>query len=155
MSHPGADGMRFKTLFPFFDVRLARCVWEAPSHPWRHDKRLLRDAMEGHLPVEVLERPKTPLYVGIQNDHADNPRVQIALRPDTRRWRSELMTTARISAYVDVDQVRRLMESPSPNLAFPFVENSFTLAHWLRFGLATITHSDNEETHHDAEHASP
>ena len=38
-SHPGANGLPVRSLFPFFDLRLAEHVWATPAYPWRQDKR--------------------------------------------------------------------------------------------------------------------
>ncbi len=47
--------------YPFFDLRLVRFMLSLPYLPWRHDKRIAREAFRGVLPDEVIERPKTPL----------------------------------------------------------------------------------------------
>jgi asparagine synthase (glutamine-hydrolysing) len=46
---------------PLFDLRIQRFFLRLPMLPWCADKELLRVAMRGRLPVEILRRPKTPV----------------------------------------------------------------------------------------------
>jgi asparagine synthase (glutamine-hydrolysing) len=45
---------------PLFDLRIQRFFLRLPMLPWCADKEILRVAMRGRLPVEILRRPKTP-----------------------------------------------------------------------------------------------
>jgi asparagine synthase (glutamine-hydrolysing) len=45
---------------PLFDLRIQRFFLRLPMLPWCADKELLRVAMRGRLPKEILCRPKTP-----------------------------------------------------------------------------------------------
>ena len=47
--------------YPFLDLRLVSFMLSVPSVPWAHDKELMRTAMRGRLPEDVLRRPKAPL----------------------------------------------------------------------------------------------
>ena len=47
--------------YPFLDLRLVSFMLSVPSVPWAHDKELMRTAMRGLLPDEVLRRQKAPL----------------------------------------------------------------------------------------------
>jgi asparagine synthase (glutamine-hydrolysing) len=153
-AHPGAQGVPVRVLFPFFDLRLAQYVWETPPYPWRQDKRLLRDAMRGRLPESVLRRPKTLLYDPKGRAHTDDPRYRVAVLPEAQRWRLELMSEPAIREYVHVERARALIESPAPKTTLPFVENSFTLAYWLKFGFDTShRHPTSKETPHAADPA--
>jgi asparagine synthase (glutamine-hydrolysing) len=129
--HPGASGLPLRTLYPFFDVRLAEYVWELPSHPWRLDKRVLREAMRGRLPQAVLERPKTPLYIPRGRRDTQDPRYRLAHLPKIRQMRSELMSARGLEEYVVVDRLRELIESPSPGPRIYLLDNCFNLARWL------------------------
>jgi asparagine synthase (glutamine-hydrolysing) len=135
-SHPGASGLLARALFPFFDLRLVQYVWELPTHPLRADKRLLREAMRGRLPEAVLQRPKTPLYAARGRVHRDDPSYLLALLPETRRWRLELISDPAIGEYVDVERAKSLIDSPVPRRTVPSFENCFALAHWLQSGPA-------------------
>ena len=44
---------------PFLDLRLLRFLWSLPPIPWFYRKHLVRYAMKGLLPDEILVRPKT------------------------------------------------------------------------------------------------
>jgi asparagine synthase (glutamine-hydrolysing) len=46
---------------PFMDLRVVEFILSLPVLPWLHKKYILRRAMQGELPPEVLARPKTPL----------------------------------------------------------------------------------------------
>jgi asparagine synthase (glutamine-hydrolysing) len=46
---------------PYLDLRVLKFLLSVPPIPWARDKRLLRDAMRGVLPDEVINRDKTPL----------------------------------------------------------------------------------------------
>lgn len=45
---------------PFLDLRVLEFMLSVPTLPWAREKLLLREAMRGHLPPEVLARRKTP-----------------------------------------------------------------------------------------------
>ena len=45
---------------PFLDLRVLEFMLSVPTLPWAREKMLLREAMRGHLPDEVLARRKTP-----------------------------------------------------------------------------------------------
>ena len=57
----GARAKPVETRHPLFDLRLVRFCLRLPAVPWCADKYLLRAAMRGALPREILHRPKTPL----------------------------------------------------------------------------------------------
>jgi len=46
---------------PFLDLRVLEFMLAVPPVPWARGKLLMRRAMQGRLPREILERPKTPL----------------------------------------------------------------------------------------------
>lgn len=46
---------------PFLDLRVLKFMLAVPPVPWARGKLLMRRAMRGRLPREILERPKTPL----------------------------------------------------------------------------------------------
>lgn len=57
--NPGLTLMEHR--YPFLDPRLIKLVMSLPALPWLFNKHLLRRAMAGKLPQEVLRRPKTVL----------------------------------------------------------------------------------------------
>ena len=46
---------------PYLDLRVLTFLLSVPPIPWARRKRLLRDAMRGILPDEIIDRDKTPL----------------------------------------------------------------------------------------------
>jgi asparagine synthase (glutamine-hydrolysing) len=46
---------------PYLDLRVLQFLLSVPPVPWARRKLVLREAMRGRLPAEVLERRKTPL----------------------------------------------------------------------------------------------
>jgi hypothetical protein len=133
-AHPGANGLLLRALFPFFDLRLVQCVLETPPFPWRQRKRLLREAMHGLLPETVRGRPKRLLYVPPRGADPNDPWYRLALRPEDRRWRRELLvSTPAMARFIDVKCVLALIESPPvPVRTSPRLDACFPLAEWLR-----------------------
>jgi asparagine synthase (glutamine-hydrolysing) len=127
--HPGALGLLVRPVFPFFDLRVVRCVAETPIVPWRQNKRLLRQAMQGRLPPAVIDRPKTVLYA--PNPRHPEPWFRLALRPEVRRQREGLLEASGLNRYVDVTRARELVQSPASPGMFQF-ERCLALAHWLQ-----------------------
>jgi hypothetical protein len=149
-SHPGVHGLPAKALLPFFDLRLVEHVWEAPPHPWRVEKLLLRNAMRDRLPEEVLRRPKTLLYSRAQPAEG-SPAHRLAAMPETRRWRRRLISDVPMGEYVDLDRVRSLIDNPLSTETGPLLGNCFALAHWLKTGFANPERSSSEESRHAAD----
>ena len=75
---------------PFLDRRVLTFLWSLPAIPWFQRKHLLRSAMQGRLPDEILARPKTSagprVPVRLEIDITDrlwqaNPEVASLVRP--------------------------------------------------------------------------
>jgi asparagine synthase (glutamine-hydrolysing) len=58
LEEAGAD---FEWRHPYLDLRVLEFMLSVPPVPWGWEKHLLREAMRGRLPTEILERKKTPL----------------------------------------------------------------------------------------------
>jgi len=58
---PGVSRSPVEVRYPFFDLRVVEYLLALPPFPWFFRKRLLRRAMEGHLPDRILQRKKAPL----------------------------------------------------------------------------------------------
>jgi asparagine synthase (glutamine-hydrolysing) len=58
---PEVTGVASDVRHPFLDLRLLRYMLAVPVIPWCREKYLVRRAMQGLLPQEVLRRPKFPL----------------------------------------------------------------------------------------------
>jgi asparagine synthase (glutamine-hydrolysing) len=59
--YPGMDYTPPECADPFMDLRVVEFILSLPVLPWLKNKYILRRAMQGELPPEVLARPKTPL----------------------------------------------------------------------------------------------
>lgn len=55
------SGVAMETRAPLLDRRLTRFLLRVPTLPWCMDKKLVRLAMRGVLPMQTVNRPKTPL----------------------------------------------------------------------------------------------
>lgn len=55
----GTIGLPLETRKPFLDLRLVEFLFSLPPLYWFSRKAILREAMAGRLPMEVLQRPKT------------------------------------------------------------------------------------------------
>lgn len=90
---------------PFCDHRLVEYVWNIPWEMKRHggrEKGILRTAMEGVLPADVLHRKKSPY------PKTHNP----AYAEATRRWLLEVLDDPQspLLPLIDAAEVRRLAE---------------------------------------------
>ena len=57
----GLTGLPLDARHPLLDVRVVEYLLKLPPVPWCVSKEVIRVAMRGRLPAEVLSRPKTPL----------------------------------------------------------------------------------------------
>jgi len=58
---PGVTRCPIEVAYPFIDLRIVEFLLAIPPFPWFYEKALIRRAMVGKLPVQILTRPKTPL----------------------------------------------------------------------------------------------
>ena len=58
---PAISGTYLDRRHPFLDLRVLIFMLRTPPIPWARRKRLIREAMQGVLPEEVLTRDKAPL----------------------------------------------------------------------------------------------
>jgi len=108
LEETGAD---FEWRHPYLDLRVLQFMLSVPPVPWGWEKHLLREAMRGRLPTEILERKKTPL-VGMPLTLA----ISAQGLPDLAR-------TGRLAAYVDVSA----LAAADPGK----IVNVHALDHWL------------------------
>lgn len=87
---PGATARPVEMRYPFFDLRVASVALGLPSFPFCVNKQVLRRAMQGRLPNDVVRRPKTPLAVLPEAFHSKwsfASAVQtLASAPDVERY---------------------------------------------------------------------
>jgi asparagine synthase (glutamine-hydrolysing) len=101
---------------PYLDLRLLRYMLSVPALPWCRRKYLLRRAMRGLLPEEVLSREKTGLMV--------SPLVQTV----RRKGMPPLVPTPDLLRYVDPHKLPSAMGDPPE---FWMNLRPAVLNHWL------------------------
>lgn len=104
---------------PYLDLRVAEFMLSVPPIPWGWKKHLMREAMKGRLPTEVLEREKTPL----------------ACYPDVAMMRKlglpELARGHQLAPYVDT---RSLPTADASDAELYLATGALALDHWLLQG---------------------
>ena len=101
---------------PFLDLRLLEFMLSVPPVPWAREKLLLREAMHGRLPDEILARKKTPLAGSMQAQPIRDNGLP-ALPPND--W---------LSQYIDV---RRLPTGEGAQSDLDRVTAVHALEHWV------------------------
>jgi asparagine synthase (glutamine-hydrolysing) len=108
---------------PFFDVRLVNFLLSLPTLPWCIGKQVIREAMVGLLPPEVLRRPKTAL-VG-------DPVMEL-LRRLQSAWIDAFQPTADLLRYVTPSRIPPIAGKRNVSPAAWMNLRSVSLNHWLR-----------------------
>ena len=90
--NPGITHFPVEVRYPFLDLRIVDYLLALPPFPWSFRKKLLREAMAGHLPEGVRLRSKTPLE--------GEPLVERLQGPATE-WMSKVQWAPEIDQYVD------------------------------------------------------
>ena len=107
----------FEWRHPFLDLRVLEYMISVPPVPWAWRKQLLREAMRGRLPAEVLARNKSPLarqpLLGPLGEHGFPP----------------LSGSAAFTGYVVVDAL-------PPRQSLPVNPDKVVAAHALDYWLA-------------------
>lgn len=101
---------------PFLDLRVLEFMLSVPPVPWAWEKQLLREAMRGRLPRQVLTRKKTPL--------ARSPLAHIVGEVGL----PSLALGSRLAPYVDL---ARLRSADLPGSNFRNLIAVYALDHWL------------------------
>jgi asparagine synthase (glutamine-hydrolysing) len=113
-----AAGNGIEARVPFLDHRLVELSASIPRR-WREallwNKNILRRAMVGILPQEVLDRPKMPFYIGEGASHTYRVFVRM-LEQDNGALVEEALSSERAREFVDTAAVRnelaRLAKQP-------------------------------------------
>ncbi|HKN61535.1 MAG TPA: asparagine synthase-related protein [Candidatus Acidoferrales bacterium] len=120
---PGLTRFPIEVRYPFLDLRIVDYLLAIPPFPWFYEKQLLRRAMTGHLPADILSRPKTPL--------AGDPLVAQLQRPETA-WIDQVQWDEEIDRYIDRSEVPKLAGEGSPAKALAGIR-PYCLNFWLQF----------------------
>lgn len=120
-SDPGTTGVPVEVRYPFVDVRLVEFLLAIPPIPWFVAKTLLRQAMRGLLPEEVLQRRKTPLQ-------EDPLRAHLSAASD--KLREPLRPAPELARCVDQSALPPL--SAARDVRDPWLDvRPYCLNHWL------------------------
>jgi asparagine synthase (glutamine-hydrolysing) len=98
---PGSMQLAAETRYPYIDLRLARYLLRLPPIPWFVEKSLLRVAMRGELPRQVLVRPKIGL--------AGNPFAYMVPPASTSWWDEYLRPGGDLARFVEVDSLKEIL----------------------------------------------
>jgi asparagine synthase (glutamine-hydrolysing) len=116
-----------ETRHPLLDVRLVNFLLSLPTLPWCLGKQIMREAMAGFLPTEVLRRPKAAL--------AGDPVVELLKQPQSS-WVDSFEPTAELFHYVIRSRVPAM--AGTQNLSTDVWTNlrPLNLDRWLRMQTA-------------------
>jgi asparagine synthase (glutamine-hydrolysing) len=123
---PGYHSLPLKHYFPFFDLRLVCYLVAIPPVPWLVSKTVLRLATEKQLPESVRHRPKKVFDAPQDYSQVMQEMVEV--------WIGDLlMATPTLSEYVNIAQLRALLESSSNKpVESMLLERCLAFAYWLR-----------------------
>jgi asparagine synthase (glutamine-hydrolysing) len=133
---PGVTHYPAELRHPFFDIRLATYLMALPPVPWCIDKELVRVALKGFLPHEVLHRPKTPL-AGFPI-HERLPRMPLT-------GLDNMAKIPELDHFVDIDQYIKIARRPEKlrPAEYPLISYPFGLAFWLNQSRSALTWPQN------------
>jgi asparagine synthase (glutamine-hydrolysing) len=110
-----------ETCDPFLDIRLIATVLSIPATPWLFNKHILREAMKGHLPFEVLYRPKAPLGPLHHTLLTNSPKGPDDLVP----------LSDQISDFVNIGKLKKLLYSKQPESISHMEMRPYMLQAWI------------------------
>ncbi|MDZ4765477.1 MAG: asparagine synthase-related protein [Chloroflexota bacterium] len=109
-------------MLPFMDLRLIEFALSLPPQPFNNEKYILRQAMRGTLPDEVVDRPKTPLGALIPS---------LLSQPDME-WVDEWEAVPELSRYVIRERVPRLIGVDLSKIFSQVQLRPLSLNQWLQ-----------------------
>jgi asparagine synthase (glutamine-hydrolysing) len=114
-------GVPLERRAPFLDLRLVRFLLRVPPVPGCMEKQLVREAMQGVLPDEVVFRKKTPLR-----------REPFEVFTRERGWRPQVpQPTERVGEFVDWDKVSATLRNGLGSSLWVDTR-PISLDHWLK-----------------------
>lgn len=93
---------------PYLDLRLIEFIFSLPPLPWLYKKHILRQSMSDSLPLEIINRPKTPLG-NLQG---------ALLKRKENRWIDDWTAMEDLSQYLLRDKVPSIIHSKSETLSY-------------------------------------
>ncbi len=101
---PSVTGAELLVTLPLVDPRVIAFIFAIPPVPWGQHKQIMRAAMQGRLPAEVLARPKMPFGGFIE--------ARVA------QWRAaggvDVQLSERVAPWVDRAQVSEIFRTGHP-----------------------------------------
>ena len=122
---PGVTRIPIESRQPYFDARLIDYIFSIPLVPWCIQKHILRVAMEGMLPKEVLNRPKTILTT--------DPLAEALANYDLSQI-NHFDAVPELSEYVNVQKIPRIGDwnDAESNAQLLLKLRPFSLNYWFR-----------------------
>lgn len=117
----GTTRLPLEVRHPLIDVRMVNYLLALPVIPWLLGKTILRKAMAGMLPEEVLSRPKSPL--------ASDPGLHLRHTKKFQRI-DEFQPVATLLSYIDRNAIPKVSEATDGNQLWLNVR-PFSLNQWL------------------------
>jgi asparagine synthase (glutamine-hydrolysing) len=117
----GASRFALELRHPMIDIRLVDFLLSIPVVPWCVNKEILRVAMAGKLPKDVLNRPKTPL--------AGHPTLRL-VEESSVRFVDNFEPAAELKRFVDLTARPRLAGEQNSDRLWANLR-PFELNHWL------------------------
>lgn len=110
-----AAGSGIEARVPFLDHRLVELSATVPPHLRQEllwDKRILRRAMRGLLPPEIIERPKVPFFYGARMSHTYHMLTRM-LAQQGGALVEEALAAPGAAAMLNPDGIRRALADPA------------------------------------------
>jgi len=120
---PGNSPRPVEARHPFFDIRLVDFLLSLPPLPWCIGKQIIREAMKGFLPPEVLRRRKTAL--------AGDPVVELLKQPQSG-WIDSFQSTPELLHYVSRSRIPPMAGKVNSSTDAWSNLRPLSLDHWLR-----------------------
>jgi asparagine synthase (glutamine-hydrolysing) len=120
---PGNSPLPVEARHPFFDLRLVDFLLSLPTLPWCIGKQIIREAMMGFLPLQVLRRRKAAL--------AGDPVVELLKQPQSS-WIDSFQPTPELLHYVRPSRIPPIAGKPNSSADAWRHLRPLSLDHWLR-----------------------
>jgi asparagine synthase (glutamine-hydrolysing) len=124
---PGITRLPLEMRHPLIDVRLVEYLLAVPPVPWCVNKEILRVAMADHLPLSVLNRPKSPL--------GGDPAIRIVSETSVGYLR-EFEPVSMFGSYVNLNACPPLASERDSGRLWTNLR-PFAFNHWLAHSLST------------------
>jgi asparagine synthase (glutamine-hydrolysing) len=118
----GFSGLPVEYRHPLMDLRIVHFCLSLPPWPWCVRKHLLREAMRGRLPAEILARPKSPM--------AGEPHLPLLQDPRSQ-WLDQWVASDGLGRYVEREKVPLVFRARDPRAGWTTLR-ALSLNLWLQ-----------------------